>query len=303
MEKHFLRARREALKMSQTEAAAALGVGRSVYARWDRGERTVPQEWRDKIAALLDVDAAQLEPAEKGARLPTSFDSTRHRVRRRYPSGGTVDDVARLGRHAGAVLAQARRAIGEAAVQRLVDDFPRDTKHELLLVLTAAAFGGRPLRTCPSRFDCPLLVLDDFRSEHGGDQMQWAVLWEGDDECVVLFGQVRVKSIFGSTRARADFLVYHKVRGRPGQWLIVELDGSHHATQPSQDEERAENLLIPTIRYDNQKLLTDAWFPRFLNDVRAASERGARLRARRDADADERRHEREAQLRQRREEA
>lgn len=299
MEKHFLQARREALKMSQAELAAAIGVERSVYARWERGRRAVPEAWREKVGVLLDLDVALLEPAEKGARAPSSLDDTRHRVRRRYPIGGTLDDVLRLGRHACAVVAEARRVIGDAAVQRLVEHFARDTKHELLLVLTVAAFGGRPLWTSPMRFDCPLLVLDDFRSEYGGDQMQWAVLWEGDGEYAVFFGQVRVKTIFQSTRARADFLVYHKARGRRGQCTLVELDGSHHATQPSQDEERAENLLVPTIRYDNQKLLTDTWFPRFLNDLRTASERGARLQARRDADADQRRREREAQLRQR----
>lgn len=302
MDKHFLQARREALKRSQAEVAAALGVKRSVYSRWERGERMVSEPWREKVAALLEIDAALLEPTEKGARPPSLLEDTRHRARLRYPIGGTLDEVARLGQYACAVVSRARRAIGDAAVQRLVDEFPRDTKHELLLVLTLAAFGGRPLWTSPLRFDCPLLVLDDFRSEYRGDQMRWAVLWKGDGEYLVVFGQVRVKSVFQSNRARVDCLVYHKVRGRRGRWMIVELDGSHHATQPSQDEERAEYLLIPTIRYDNQKLLTDAWFGRFLHDIRGASEYGARTQARRDADADQRRREREFQRRRRREE-
>lgn len=288
--------------MSQVCAAAALGVSPTVYARWERGDRSVPAALRERVAAFLGVDSATLSRAERCTQVPRVAGDARHRVREPYPIGGSIDDVARLGRHACAIISSAKEAIGDEAVRHLADVFPRDTKHELLVVLTLIARGARPIWTRPLRFDCPLLVLDDFRSEYGGDQMQWALLWEGDGELVVVFGQVRVKTIFQSTRARCDFLVYHKVRGRRGQWTPVELDGSQHATQPSQDAERAENLLVPTIRYDNQKLLSDAWFPRFLQDLRAASERGARMRNRRDAESDTYRREREAQLQRRIEE-
>lgn len=300
MKKHFLQSRREALSLSQSAAAAALGVHRSVYARWERGLRAVPQHWRERVATMLEIDAQHaslLEPPDAPARIPRALDSSRHPVRRPYPIGGSLDDVLRLGRTAPATFDRALRVAGESDVQRLVEGFARDTRHELLVVLKILAHGGRPLWTRPLRFGCPLLVLDDFRSEYGGDQMQWAVLWEGDNEHLVVFGQLRVKSVFGASLARVDFVVHHKTRGRRGQWMTVELDGAHHATQPSQDEQRAESLLIPEIRYDNLKVLGDGWFARFLVDVRAASERGARTQAERDVKAARRRVEREAQIR------
>lgn len=53
--------RRKSLGLSQEQAADRLGVERSTFSRWERGEND-PQPWvRPKLAALLDVDAAQLD--------------------------------------------------------------------------------------------------------------------------------------------------------------------------------------------------------------------------------------------------
>lgn len=56
----FIR-RRKSQGLSQETAADRLRVERSTFARWERGE-TDPQPWiRPKLAALLGVDAAQLD--------------------------------------------------------------------------------------------------------------------------------------------------------------------------------------------------------------------------------------------------
>jgi transcriptional regulator with XRE-family HTH domain len=56
----FIR-RRKSLGLSQEQAADRLGVERSTISRWERGEND-PLPWvRPKLAALLDVDAAQME--------------------------------------------------------------------------------------------------------------------------------------------------------------------------------------------------------------------------------------------------
>lgn len=53
--------RRKSLGLSQEQAADKLGVERSTFSRWERGEND-PLPWvRPELAALLDVDAAHLE--------------------------------------------------------------------------------------------------------------------------------------------------------------------------------------------------------------------------------------------------
>lgn len=69
--------------------------------------------------------------------------------------------------------------------------------------------------------------------------------------------------------------MYYKAEGRRGEWLYLELDGAHHLSQPAQDGERAENLLIPELRYDNLKLRSPEWFSSFMKDVRAKAADGS----------------------------
>lgn len=274
-----LRPYREALGLSITDTAAQLGVSRQTLSRWETGAREVPPESREKICTLLRISPSEVNwlttrPARW--RIAQSGDLAIPPVRRPYPVGGTLDEMLRLGPMAEQIHAAARAQLTDEEHRIIVNEFPRDTPHELLFILMVVADGGRLVRSSPARFRCPMLVMDDFLPDLGADQMQWALEWERDDERFVIFGQVRIKAAYVKWGARVDFLVFYKKRGKRRQWTYVEFNGRHHLTQEMQDNERAEGLLIPELRYDNPKLLVELWFVRFKEDLRTSAEQGAK---------------------------
>ena len=213
--------------------------------------------------------------------------------------GATVEQARRAGGCSEFLYREILQAASPDDTRRAVDEFARDTRHELLTVFHALRNGARMVMTSPHRHRCPSLVLDDFEWVYGGDQHQPAVLWRGDGEWWLMFGQVRIR---GGVRwaYRVDFLLHYKRAGRPGQWMFIELDGFEHKRTPNQDAERAEGLGIPEIRYDNEQTLSRGFFERLLRDVRAASAQGERLRRERKKKARKARHQREQEAERRR---
>lgn len=293
----YIRDRRIEQSMTQDELAHALGINRQMVSHWEGGTRAVAPPHRPALAALLGVTVGDLESRMiEGPRVTLHKNLRGHgRKRPPYPMGATLDQMLRLGPFAGRAHREAKRRLSQDEFQRLVEEFPRDTPHELLLAFYFAMMGTRLVWTSPRLAGCPMMVLDDFLLEYGGDQMQWALVWEGDRESVVVFGQVHVRSAWSKASYRVDFLVYHKQEGRPGQWLYIELDGGQHPSQPSQDTERAENLLVPELRYDNQKLASLDWLSRVFHDIRNKAAAGERSERARRKSARQRRLEREAQ--------
>lgn len=55
-----LRADREALGVSQSQLAKALGVGQDLLSRWENGDRDVPASKVATVARLLGVTVARL---------------------------------------------------------------------------------------------------------------------------------------------------------------------------------------------------------------------------------------------------
>jgi hypothetical protein len=84
---------------------------------------------------------------------------------------------------------------------------------------------------------------------------------------MLMYGQVRV---LGARRKpfRLDFLIYYKRDGQRGQWIYMELDGWQHLYTPAQDEERAEGIGIPELRYDNEMTRRSDFFDILLQDLR-----------------------------------
>lgn len=298
-----IRTRRNALHMTQAKLASEVGVTRKTLSHWETGRRTVPPVWRDKLARHLQVDPKVLfqsvqEPTPW--RKAVTCDVSKCPTRTNYPVGGTVDEMLRKGWLAEQIYRVASEQLSADDLRVIVEEFPRDTAYELLFIFMIIANGGRLTWTSPARHRCPLLVMDDFLPDYGGHQMQWALEWERDGERFVLFSQIWLKAPYVKWRGRVDFLLLHKQPGQHGQWTCVEFDGRHHSSQTTQDEERAEGLLIPELRYDNKKLFVDQWFPRFLQDLREASQRGAMLEKQRRQQARQRREERILQIEERR---
>lgn len=294
----FLRDRRRQLGLSQGQVASSVGVRVQVYGRWERGERAVPSEQRDAVARALEVRVSDL-PISSAARRRFPFRRLFRRgdpIRGRYPIGGTLDNCLRIAGWIDAVHRSVRSALDSRHYAALMDEFPRDTGFELLLLMLLIADGGTLEWTSPAEFHCPLLVLDDFLPDYGGNQKQWAVCWVRDGEHIVVFGQVRLKAPYVKASPRVDLLVFHKLPNQRGQWLYVELDGRQHPTQQDLDAERAEGLLIPELRYDNQKLRSPEWYRRFLDDVRQGATEGARRERDRKRQALVRRRQREQQM-------
>ncbi|NDD31322.1 MAG: XRE family transcriptional regulator [Proteobacteria bacterium] len=290
---------RHQLGLTQHDVAVRLGVTRKLFSRWERGELVVSERYREELARILQCDRQSLEdPAESRSRLHKSVVSLWQRpsTRANYPRGATVQDVLRLGSFATKVVHAAREQLTPEEFRVLSDEFPRDTAHELLLLFMLIASGARLMWTSPALHQCPLLVLDDFLPDYGANQMQWALTWERDEARYVLFSQVRLKAPYVKARARVDFLIMEKKPGKRGQWVFAELDGDPHKSQSSQDEERAEGLLIPELRYDNDKLFTEHWMLRFFRDLERAGGEGARREFQRRREARERRAQRFKQI-------
>lgn len=298
-----IQTRRHELRLTQEQLAASVGVTRKTLSHWETGTRIVPSRWRDRLAHQLQIDASDLfrsVQAPSPWRIAKSDDATRLPTRANYPIGGTIDEMLRQGRRSERIYQAARALLSEEDHQVVLDEFPRDTAFELLFIFTLIANGGQLTWSSPSRLQCPLLVMDDFLPEYGGDQMQWAIEWQREDERFVVFGQIRIKAPYVKWSGRADFLVFHKQPGQHGQWTIVEFDGRHHPSQTARDEDRAEGLLIPELRYDNEKLRIEHWFPGFLEKLRKTSERGAQLEKQRRKQAHRLRAERVHEIEQRR---
>jgi len=199
------------------------------------------------------------------------------------------------------------QALHQHAVKRLpaadyetiVEGFPRDTAHELLAVFHVLDKNSFVVTTTLEALRCPLFVLDDFEWIYGGSQRQTAVLWRGEDEYMLIFGQVRVR-ISGNGAARLDLLVYYKARGRRGQWVFVELDGDQHKDTRHQDADRAVGIGIPELRYDNDEVLRWDFFQRLVRDVRSKAQVGRKWDLERRGKAMDERAKREVQAAERR---
>lgn len=99
------------------------------------------------------------------------------------------------------------------------------------------------------------------------------------------FGQVAIRSAWVKSSCRVDFLICYKQDRKRRQWMYLELDGAQHHTETFQDAERAENLLVPELRYDNHKLRTLDWMTTFMSDVRKRAIEGAKAARKRARDA------------------
>lgn len=274
----FITACRRACGLSQEKLARAVGVSRALIWRWEQGSCVPPRRLWQPLAlglgtALEDVAEACGDIAERTPRSQRWNRSTR----RRLPVGSTIDQMLRLCPLAEQMHAAAKRNLTEREYRAVLDEYPRQTPYELLLIFILLAVGARLIWTSPRKLGIRTLVLDDFASEYGADQMQWALCWEGDRESLVLFGQVRFRAAYVKGSFRVDFLALYREEGKQEQWLYVELDGNPHPLEQSQDQERAENLLIPELRYDNGRLRSDRWFTQFMSDVRRKAAEGAAL--------------------------
>ena len=216
-----------------------------------------------------------------------------------YPMGATGEQMRRAGGCADRLYCNVLGGHDAEEGRTALTEFPRDTRHELLTVFHTLWHGGRVVMTSPSRYRCPSMVLDDFEWKYGGDQLQPALLWRGDREWWLMFGQVRIR---GGVRwaHRVDFLIYYKRAGKPGQWMFLELDGSQHELTPNQDAQRTEGLALPEIRHDNAQALSLGYFERLLRDVRDGAVRAEPLVRERKKRARVARRRREQEAEQRR---
>jgi transcriptional regulator with XRE-family HTH domain len=291
----LLKKRRVELGMKQSQVAERVGVCQQTYSEWETGKAPTPVEYHESLAETLGLDPDLVKAATlqgvAAVRIRRHHEQ-RHAMRRHYPLGASVDDVPSISPWGGEVISTARSLLSEEDFGVLALEYPRDTRHELLVVFTATLYGFLVVWTSPARSGCPWLVLHDFLPEYGGSQVQPALLWQCGNESILIFGQVRLKAPFVKASARVDFLIRYKCAGKRQQWIYVEIDGRHHWNQRDQDENRAEGLLIPELRYDNHRVGTRDWFPRFLEDVRKKAAEGAARDRHRKAFAEEERQKR-----------
>ncbi|MBM3465284.1 MAG: helix-turn-helix domain-containing protein [Armatimonadetes bacterium] len=291
----MLKRLRRALGLIQKDVAARIGASRSLVARWETGDALPSDKRIVQLADVYSASAAEMRTL-KAAMKSDPLDGVprrRRRTRLPYPIGATVEQMLAFGAPADAIYRDARKNIGDVDCQRTISLFPRDTGPELLFVFHVLRRpGARLVEHAPDARRCSVLVLDDYEWRPGGDLRQPALYWRGKDELMIVYGQVRV--VGGKIPSyRVDFLIYYKRKGRGGQWLFVELDGSQHKLTPSQDADRAVSIRIPQIRYDNERLRSVNFFEQFIRDVRDKADMGA---------AWSRRHAREARLARRRRE-
>lgn len=300
---NLLRSRRADLHLLQADVAIAIGVSRAALSKWERGVAAPSRGRLQDLARVLDVPVERLLAAlgSRPARTPGRDPRYRRpRPRRKpYPQGATLEQVLREGTGAQSIHRRAVEVAGAVSCEKAIAEFPRDTRHELLAVLGMLGSGARLVEARPSRYACHALILDDFEWVYGGDQLQPALFWRGQDEWMLIFGQVRVRG--GVHWAyRLDFLIYYKRRGRRGQWVIHELDGFDHLTSPHQDANRTEAIGLPEVRHDNEKTQMPWYFERLLADVRARAEEGEVMARDRKRKARKRRKKRELEAQQRR---
>lgn len=275
---NLLRSHRQARRLSQRDLAACLGVRRGMVSKWEQGIVLPALDRLEALAGALGIPAERLrdlrESPSMGRPARHSGFPRRRRRRRPYPIGATVEKMLRAGGAAERIYHETIQHISQRAYRRVVMEFARDTRHELLAAFHALRRGARLVVCTLSALACPLFVLDDFEWTYGGDQRQLALLWEGVGERMVMFGQVRVRGA-GSAPYRLDFLIYYKRQGRPGRWIFLELDGSPHADTPNKDASRAESVGIPEIRHDNVQTLSPGYFDVLLSEVRLKAKQAA----------------------------
>jgi transcriptional regulator with XRE-family HTH domain len=285
---------RRALRLTQSQIAKKIGVCKQVYSTWERGA-PIPAERRVAVAQALKIDVEALKAIVRAAVSPqpvTSRHVQRHSQRRDYPIGATVGEMELACPRSREIVLRTKAALPPEQYRILAHEYPRDTPYELLAVFDSIDHGFELVWSSGARAGCPWLIMKDFLPEYGGHQLQPALLWEREDENILIFGQVRLKAPFVKWGARVDFLVRYKRTGRRAQWMYVELDGRDHILQPGQDGNRAEGLLIPELRYDNHRVRNGGWFARFLDDIREAAADGARRERKRKTLGKEMRQER-----------
>jgi len=265
-----LRTWRLAQALTQGQLARRLGVARTMVCRWESG-RTVPAPRSlERLAEVLEVPLADLQalvPARE------SRCSRRRRVERAlprrplYPIGASVDQMLRVGGCAHPLRFDVTKRLSADDLRVVDHEFPRDTRWELLVVHHVLKARTRLVECSLDRLRCPILVLDDFERAAGAFQRQHALLWEGEDERMLIFGQVRIR-VAGTKPYRVDFLIWYKRRGLRGEWVFLEIDGSQHKSTPNLDAARAEGIGIPEIRHDNVQTLSPWYFQLLVRDVR-----------------------------------
>jgi transcriptional regulator with XRE-family HTH domain len=297
----LIRHHRRQRHLTQCRLASMIGVSRQLLGFWESGRRNPDVKQTEAVRQALELPPTVLGRGHDGVHRDRLVARWGHRAvyRQRYPMGATLDQMLRIPGYARHAYEGARERIGDDAVQAVLARFPRDTRHELLFVFQVLKETSRTVVTAPLWLNCRLHLLDDFDGGYAGHARQLALVWEGGEERMVIFGQVPLRGS-SPTRYRVDFLVNYKPAGGRGCWLYVELDGGPHDLTPNQDAQRAETIPIPGIRYDNVKVRSFDFFQLLLKDVRRQAEdarqwerdrtkRARQLRRKRHEEAAERR--------------
>lgn len=288
---------RRACGLRQSELARHLGVTTSALSHWETGRRPFPEERLDVVAAFLGVEPDTLLSASD--RSERSAGRT-PRLRPPYPPGATVDDVSALGGQARLAISRAREQLTPGAWKMLSDEFPRDTREELLVALSLCQSDATVVLASPAQWGCPLHVMDDLDASVGDHLLQPAIVRRTHKDTLVVFGQVCL-NVLGFGAIRTDFLVFYQPAHRPGYFVLLEIDDrTSHEKKRLRDKERDQALPVPTLRYENGYVFKPWFASELLNDLRALAPVVKRLGRKRRQRARERQRDREAWATERR---
>lgn len=282
---------RRARSIPQSELANHLGVSASALSHWETGRRPFPESRLDSAAKFLGVSSEALHHPEDRSQRSAGRVS---RLRPLYPLGATIDQVSRLGAHARHVVTATRESLDEASWGLLINEFPRDSREELLAALKMSQSNARLMLSAPAHWHCPLHVMHDLDSSVGDHLLQPAIVRRTNQDIIVVFSQVWLNVLnFGPVRV--DFLVYYRQEGHRGHFLVVEIDDkTSHEKRVLRDEERDKALPVPTLRYENSYVHKPWFMEELLRDIRALAPRMRRLRAIHRRRSRERQQQREA---------
>ena len=135
-------------------------------------------------SAMLEMPVEELQTARGAVRPPRILRGRLRQGRPKrapYPMGATGEQMRRAGGCADRLYCNVLGGHDPEEGRTALTEFPRDTRRELLTVFHTLWHGGRVVMTSPSRYRCPSMVLDDFECKYGGDQLQPALLWRGDE--------------------------------------------------------------------------------------------------------------------------
>lgn len=212
---NFIRERRQALDLTQDDAAQALGLHRVVYCRYESGDRSVPVAALPAPASMLLVDVDYLaslrERAPRG-----SVESVRELAPLTPLTCSIGDMLARMPRTQ-RLHDTVRSMIPERQYQDLSANLLRQTAPELALAFVMLLASGNLVWTSLTEVGSRLLCIADDARSYAGHLLRLAISWERDGERIVLFPQVPLLVPKSDRRYRIDYLAVQTVPGRPPQ--------------------------------------------------------------------------------------